>query len=199
MRCSLRDTVRRMTITLLLRLKCLRVETLLGLIEVWSCCVEGLRREHIPAHHGHLAGVGLEMRTIGLQLVTWELLVEEHVSDAVLRGNVVVQLAIEQPRGSLEVGVESLVLSGQVIVFLFVHFLVDNILLGDAQSAASALLVDLGSATGRFDASLKTAVASARGSYIGTGGCQHGSEDSKGPWPRERTKDEGGRRTTYRS
>lgn len=55
-------------------------------------------------------------------------------------------------------GIQPLVLSGQVIILLLIHFLIDYILLGDAQGTACALLVNLRSATGRLDAGLEAAV-----------------------------------------
>lgn len=70
--------------------------------------------------------------------------------------------------------IQALVLGRQVIVFLFVHLLVDDILLGDAQGTAGALLVDLRSAAGRLNACLEAAVAPTRGSDVGTAGCQQG-------------------------
>lgn len=87
-----------MTITLLLGLIPLGTVRLLRLGEVWSSGIEGLGREHVHAHHRHLAGIGLELRAVGLQLMARKLLVEEHVPDAMLGGDVVVKLAVEEPR-----------------------------------------------------------------------------------------------------
>lgn len=166
---SLRDGVGDMAIALLLVLvlQGLRAKGLL-LGKVLRSLVEGLRREHGRSSHGKLSRIELA-GSVGLHLVAGELLVEEHVPDAMLGGNVVVQLPVEQPRRRLQVSVQSLVLCRKVVVLLFVHFLVDDILLGDAQGATGALLVDLGSATGRLDACLETAVASTRCSNVGAG------------------------------
>jgi hypothetical protein len=55
----------------------------------------------------------------------------------------------------------------QVVVLLLVHLLVDDILLGDAQRAARAALVDLGGAAGGLDAGFEGAVGATRGGNIG--------------------------------
>lgn len=68
---------------------------LLTLGEVLCCGTEGLGRKHRSVCHGQLAGVVLELGAVGLHLLAGELLVEEHVSDAVLCGDVVVELAVE--------------------------------------------------------------------------------------------------------
>lgn len=91
----LRNAVRGMTVALLLVLESLRAEGLLGLGEVGSSGIEGLGRKHGAGHHRHVAGVGGELRAIGLQLLAGELLVHEHVPDTVLGGDVVVELAVE--------------------------------------------------------------------------------------------------------
>lgn len=92
----------------------------------------------------------------------------EHVSDAMLRGNIVMELLVKHDRCRVQVRVEALVLRGQVIVLLFVHFFIDDILLRYTQCTTSTLLVDLGSSTGRLNASLETAITAARGRNIST-------------------------------
>ena len=167
---SLGDAVGAVAVVLLLVLETLGAVRLLVGGKVRCGGTEGLGRKHRTAHHGHLVGIGLELSTVCLHLVARELLVKEHVSDAVLCRDVVVQLAVEQPRGRLQMGIQPLVLGGQVIILLFVHLLVDDILLGDTQCTAGTLLVDLRSATGRLNAGLQAAVTSARSSDVGTGG-----------------------------
>ena len=142
---SLGDAVRRVAVGMRLLLEAERTVGLRRRSEgLGGGGTEGLGRHHGRVHHGHLA-IGHELggRRRRRHLVTGELLVEEHVADALLGGDVVVQLAVEQPRRRLQVGIEALILGRQVIVLLLVHFLVDDILLGDAQSPACALLVNL--------------------------------------------------------
>ena len=86
--------------------------------------------------------------------------------------NVVMQLLVEHDRRCMQVCVEPLVLGRQIIVLLFIHFLVDDILLSDAQSATSALLVDFRSSSRRLNACLQTTVTAARGSNISTAASQ---------------------------
>ena len=136
--------------------------------EILRCGTKRLGWEHGPVHHGELVGIGLELGAVRLHLLAGELLVEEHVPNTVLCRNVVVKLAVEQPGRGLQMGIQALVLGGQVIVLLLVHLLVDNILLGDAQCSSRPLLMDLGSTTGRLYAGLQTAVASPRCSDVGT-------------------------------
>ena len=78
----------------------------------------------------------------------------EQVANAMLRGNVVVQLLVEHDGGSVQMGIETLVLSRQIIILFFVHLLVDDILLSHAQGTAGALLVDLRSSTRRLNPGL---------------------------------------------
>lgn len=54
---------------------------------------------------------------------------------------------------------EASVLHGQVIVLLFVHLFVDDVLLSDAQRTAGSPFVDLRGSAGRFDAGFEAAVA----------------------------------------
>lgn len=97
-----------------------------------------------------------------------KLLVKEHVSHAVLGCNVVMQFAVEEPGRSLQVSVESLVLSRQVIVLFFVHFFIDDVLLSNAQGTSCSLLVDLRCSTRRLNARLQTAVTPSRRGNVGT-------------------------------
>ena len=64
--------------------------------EVWSSGVKGLGRKHGSTHHVHLAGVRLELGAIRLHLLA-ELLIQEHVPDAMLCRDVVVELTVKQP------------------------------------------------------------------------------------------------------
>ncbi len=91
-----------------------------------------------------MAGILLELRVLILR--------HEHVSNTMLSRNVVVQLLVEHNRGCVKVRIQPLVLSRQIVVFLFVHLLVDNILLGDTQRTTSALLVNLRCPSCRFNA-----------------------------------------------
>lgn len=71
------------------------------------------------------------------------------------------KLLIKGPyRGHQGFTVAYIVIMGLVIIFFLVHFLIDDIFLGDAQCATSTLLVDLGGTSGRLYAGLETAVAS---------------------------------------
>jgi hypothetical protein len=129
--------------------------------------VECLGRKHRRIHEWHLA-VWLQWRSIGLHRATGKLLLQEHVPNSVLGRDIIVELAIEEPRGRLKVSVEALILGGQVVVFLLVHLLIDDILLGDAKSTARSFLVDLRCSTGRLYPCLQTTVASSRRSNVST-------------------------------
>ena len=76
----------------------------------------------------------------------------EHVSYAMLRRDVVVKLLVEHDRGRVQVGVQPLVLCWQIIILLFIHLFIDNILLSNTQRATSALLVNLRSSSCRLNA-----------------------------------------------
>lgn len=143
----------------LLLLIALCVVWLRGLCEALGSRVECLRRQHGSIHEW---GLVVWLHGSGVRLHARKLLVQEHVSHTMLGRNVVVQLAVEEPRRRLQVGVEPLVLSGQVVVFLFVHLFVDNILLGDAQSTPRSFLVNLRCSTRRLNPRLKAAVTAAR-------------------------------------
>jgi hypothetical protein len=104
----------------------------------------------------------------------------EHVSYAILRRNVVVELLIEHDRCGVQMGIETLVLRRQVVIFLFVHLLIDDILLSHAKGATSAFLVDLRSSTCRLDARFQTAVTAARGSNVSTARYQQGNSINLG-------------------
>jgi hypothetical protein len=62
-------------------------------------------------------------------------------------GEVCSKAAIEVGVLSLQVCSQTTILHGEVVIFLLVHLLVDNILLSDTKRAASATLVDLRRAT----------------------------------------------------
>lgn len=57
------------------------------------------------------------------------------------------QASVEIGRARLEMGCESPILHGQVVIFFFVHFFVDDILLGDPQRTAGASFVYFGCST----------------------------------------------------
>merc|ERR1712070_1110171 len=62
---------------------------------------------------------------------------------------------------TLEVGGQTTVLHRQIVVLLFVHFFIDDILLRDAERATSATLVDLRSPSSRLDSRFQAAVTAA--------------------------------------
>lgn len=66
----------------------------------------------------------------------------------------------------MQVCIQSLILSRQIVVFLLVHFLINDILLGDPKSATSTLLVDLRCSSRRLYAGFKTAITAARRSNV---------------------------------
>lgn len=145
------DTVRSMSIAVRRLRVGLRAEGL-RCLDVGLCDRVGLRR------HQRLVWLHGKRR----HLLAWELLLEEHIPNAMLGGNVGLQPAIEVPRRRGQVRAEAQILSGEVIVFFLVHFLVQHIVLGDAQGTAGALLVDLRGTTGGLNAGLETAVAASR-------------------------------------
>ena len=88
-------------------------------------------------------------------------------------GNMIGEVGCKPPvkvrRPSLKVSGESSILRRKIIVFLFVHFLIDNVLLGDSERSTCSALVDLGSSSRRFNTSFQTSVAPPRSSNICTG------------------------------
>lgn len=124
--------------------------------------------------HGRVQPVvGLWISSVGRRKLAvrhgWILILgHEHVPHTVLGRNVIVQLLVEHDGSRVQMGIETLVLSGKVIILLFIHFLVDNILLRDAQSTTSSLLVNFRSSTRRFNARLQTTVTATRSSDIST-------------------------------
>ena len=77
-----------------------------------------------------------------------------------LIGQIGMKSAIEVDRSGLEMGSEPSILQRQVIVFFLIHFLVHDILFGNAQRAACASLVDFGGSACRLDSCFQTSVAS---------------------------------------
>lgn len=73
---------------------------------------------------------------------------------------------VEFGRRGLHVRAEKPVRAREVVVFLFVHFLLENDLLGDAEALAGASLVDFAGHARRLDASLEAAICAARGCYV---------------------------------
>lgn len=65
-------------------------------------------------------------------------------------------------------GIEALVLSGKVVILLFIHLLVDDILFGDTKRTACALLVNLRCPPRRLYPGLETAVTPSRCSDVRT-------------------------------
>lgn len=78
------------------------------------------------------------------------------------------QSAVEVCRPGLEMGGESSVLEREVVILLFVHLLIDDILLRHPQRATCASFVDLGCSPRRLDSGLETSIAPPRGSNVGT-------------------------------
>jgi hypothetical protein len=74
--------------------------------------------------------------------------------------NVVAQPPPELHGGGVEMGRESLVLHWEIVLLLFVHLLVDHILLRHAEGAARPLLVDFGRPLCRLHPRLQAPVAS---------------------------------------
>ena len=72
---------------------------------------------------------------------------------------------VDWPR--LKVGRKSSVLHGKVIIFLFVHLLIDHVLFGDSQRTPGASLMNLRGPSCRFDSGLETAVTSPGGCNVG--------------------------------
>ena len=70
------------------------------------------------------------------------------------------QSSVKVCRTCLEVRRESPILHGEVVVFLFVHFFVDNILLSNAQGATSTSLVNFRCSSCRLNPSLETSITS---------------------------------------
>ena len=88
-------------------------------------------------------------------------------------GNVIREIrresAIEICRAGLKMGREPPIPHGQIIVFFFVHLLVDDILLRHPKRPARPPLMDLGCASSRFDSCFQAPIASPRRSNISSG------------------------------
>ena len=102
-----------------------------------------------------------ELRGVGILLGIG---VGDGLVERAAHGNVVGQIGGQSP---IEVGGpglqmcgEATVLHGQIVVFLLVHFLVDDVLLGDAQGATGATLMDLGCPTGGFHSGFEASITS---------------------------------------
>jgi hypothetical protein len=178
---TLRYVVRSVTVTWLrlLWLIALCAEWL-RLCEPLGSRIERLRGQHRRIHERRLV-IRLHGSIVGLH--SRELLVEEHVPHSVLGRDVVVQLAVEEPRRRLQVGIQSLILCRQVIVFFFVHLFINDILLGDAQRTTCPLLVDLRSSAGRLYTGLQAAVTATRCSNVSTAvasASSHNMSDAQG-------------------
>lgn len=104
-----------------------------------------LRLCKVLVHEGRRIAVLVmcELRSIGVLL---SVRVGDGVIHGASHGDLVGQVGVESPvevdGSGLKMGSEPAILHGQVVVFLLIHLLVDNILLGHAQRAACASLVD---------------------------------------------------------
>lgn len=69
----------------------------------------------------------------------------------------------------------------RIVLFLFVHLFVKNVLLGDAQSPSGSPLVDFRCSASGFDSCLQAAIASSRRGNVGTiyGISQHSCTDEQ--------------------
>ena len=76
------------------------------------------------------------------------------------------QASIEIGRSGLQVAGQAAIGQGQVVILLLVHFFVDDVLLGDAEGAAGAALVDFRCSSGRLDSRLETSIAAAGGGNV---------------------------------
>ena len=63
-------------------------------------------------------------------------------------------------------GSEATILQWKVIILLFVHLFIDNILFGDSERATSASFVNFGGATCRLYSGFETPITSSGGSNI---------------------------------
>jgi hypothetical protein len=66
----------------------------------------------------------------------------------------------------LQMGREPPVMQGHIVVLLFVHLLVEDILFGYTQSSTRTALVNLGGSTSRFNSRLQAPIAPSRCSDI---------------------------------
>jgi len=114
-----------------------------------------LMGQHGRREHGH-GGVGKAARVVVLLRIR----VGQRASHGDLRREVFGEPAVEVGRAGLQMGRQTLVLHGQVVVLLLVHLLVDDVLLRDAQRPPGAFAVDVGRALGGLEARFQTAVAS---------------------------------------
>lgn len=79
-----------------------------------------------------------------------------------------VESSVENVGGACDVGLQSAVLGWKVVILLFVHFFIDDILFGDAKTSASSFLVNLRCTSRRFNTSFQTAITAARSSNVGS-------------------------------
>lgn len=91
----------------------------------------------------------------------------ERTAHGDLVGDVGIETLIKVCRIGLEMCRQSTIGQRQIVVLLLVHFLVDDILLGDAERATGATFVNLRGATSRLDAGFQTAIGATRCSDIG--------------------------------
>ena len=118
------------------------------------------RWEHALLVVGKLRGIGVLLGVrVGDGLI-------ESAPHRNMVGEVGGETAIEVGRAGLEVSGQSSVLKREVVVFLFIHLLVDDILFGHSQRTTRSSLVNLRSSSGRLNASLETAITSPRSSDV---------------------------------
>ena len=121
------------------------------------------RREHVLLVVGELGSIGVLLSIrVGDGLI-------ECTSHRHVVGEIGGETAIEVRRAGLEVGRQSSVLKREVVVFLFVHFLVDDVLFRHSQRATRSSLVDLRGASSGLDAGLETAITSPRSGNVCSG------------------------------
>ena len=92
-------------------------------------------------------------------------------------GEIGCETSIKVRRASLQMSCQSSVLKGKVVVFLFVHFFVDDILFGDSQRATCSSFVNLRGSSGRLDTGLKASIASSRSGNVCPGKGQYADLD----------------------
>jgi len=173
----LRNGVRRLTIILLRLLIYCGTRGLSGLVECVGGVVKNLRGKHgkhvlrlwhlRTVHRRELASIRRNLRGVGGER-SIRVLLEEGIPHTVLRGNVVVELAVEHERAGMQMGTEALILGGEIFIFFLVHLLVDDILLSHTQATAGSLLVDLRRSTRRFYAGFEATITASRCGNVGT-------------------------------
>ena len=108
-----------------------------------------------------------EVRGVGVLL---RICVGDCLVECASHGHMVRQICGQPPvevrRAGLQVGRQTSVLHRQVIVLFFVHLFVHNILLGDAQRATGAALVDLRCPSSRLHTGFEASITPSRGGDV---------------------------------